>query len=384
MEPIYLDHAATTPLRPEASEAMAPYAAERFGNPSSIHRWGREARAALEEARERLAGLLGAKRQEIIFTSGGTESDNLALLGASRAAGRAGRPGTVVCSAIEHKAVLGAAQAAAREGTLHLLLAVDETGRLELGALDEALAARPAVLSVMWVNNEVGTIQPVQEVAERCRAAGVLFHTDAVQAAGRLRLRMDETRCDLLSLSAHKLGGPKGIGLLYIREGVELLPLAYGGGQERELRPGTQNVAAAVGFAAASAAAEQEREREAARLGELRDRLEAGLARRIPDLVVNGAGALRAPHILNVSIPGADQEALLVGLDLEGLAVSSGSACLSGTVKPSHVLLAMGRGAENEASIRVSLGRTTTAAAIGRVLEVIPAVVERSRALAHQ
>lgn len=393
MEPIYLDHAATTPLRPEAREAMVAVWETADGNPSSVHRWGREARARLEEARERLAAALGARRREVVFTAGGTVADNLAVLGRWRAAQRRGEAGAVVCTAVEHKAVLGAVEEAAREGAPALILGVDTDGRLPLESLDEALAARPAVVSVMWGNNEVGTLQPVAEAAERCRAAGVVFHTDAVQAFGRERVRVDEVGCDLLSLSAHKIGGPKGSGALYVREGVELVPLAHGGGQERGLHPGTEDVAAAVGFAVAAELAERERESEAARLRSLRDGLEATLRERIPGLIVNGGGAPRLPHVLNVSVA-ADQEALLVSLDLEGLAVSSGSACQSGTVEPSHVLVAMGRSAGGgvatpdraaerfEASIRFSLGRTTTARHVEEAAARFVRVVERVRALA--
>lgn len=383
MPGIYLDHAATTPLRPEVKEAMAPYLDDRFGNPSSIHAWGREARAALEEARERVAAAVGAARREIIFTGGGTEADNLAVLGRWRVTRRSLGSAAVVCSAVEHKAVLNAVLQAGEEGAQVVILGVDGDGRLELGALEEVLPLRPAVVSVMWGNNEVGTIQPVPEAAGRCRAAGVVFHTDAVQAFGRLRVRVDEVPLDLLSLSAHKLGGPKGIGALYVRAGVQLEPLTHGGGQESGMRPGTQNVPAAVGFARAAELAVEELERNVAHYRALRDRLEAGLRERIPDLVVNAGGAPRLPHLLNVSLPGVDQEMVLVSLDLEGVAVSSGSACQSGTVEPSAVLMAMGRAQPGEASLRLSLGLATTAAEIERALEIVPRVVSRVRAVAE-
>jgi cysteine desulfurase len=382
MQPIYLDHAATTPLRPEVREAMEPYLGERFGNPSSVHRWGREARVALEDARDRVAAALGASRREVVFTGGGTEADNLAVLGRWRAARRAGSPGPVVCSAVEHKAVLGAVREAGREGAEVVYLAVDEEGRVLLDAVDEALAARPSVVSVMWGNNEVGTLQPVAEIGARCRSAGVVFHSDAVQAFGKVRVRVDEVAVDLLTISAHKVGGPKGIGALYVRSGVEVVPLTHGGGQEWGLRPGTENVAAAVGFAVAAELAVREQEAEAARLAALRDRLEQGLKERVPGLVVNGGGAPRLPHLLDVSVPDVDQEAILVALDLEGIAVSSGSACQSGTVEPSHVLVAMGRARENEASLRLSLGRTTTEEDVAQVIERFPASVARVRELA--
>lgn len=382
MEPIYLDHAAATPLRPEVREAMAPYGDERFGNPSSAHRWGREARNALEESRERVAAALGGKRREIVFTGAGTEADNIAVLGRWRsvcrnAPDRVGAP-VVVCTAIEHKAVSLAAKQAAAEGAELIVLGVDVDARLDPSAVEEAIAAQPCVVSVMWGNNEVGTLQPVHEIGERCRASGVVFHTDAVQAMGKVRVRVDEVNCDLLSLSGHKIGGPKGIGCLYVRDGVEVSPLTHGGGQERQLRPGTENVAAAVGFALAAELAASEQAEEAARLAGLRDALEAGLRERIPDVLVNGGGAPRLPHVVNVTVPGADQEGLLIGLDLEGVAVSGASACQSGSGEPSPVLIAMGR-VEPGASIRMSLGRTTTSAEIERAVEVLPRVVDRVR-----
>jgi cysteine desulfurase len=380
---VYLDHAATTALRPEVREAMAPYFDERFGNPSSMHRWGREARNALEEARERLAAAIGAKRREIVFTGGGTEADNLAVLGRWRSARRnGGPPGAVVCSAVEHKAVGAAAKCAAEEGGALIVLGVDEEARVDLGALDEALAAQPCMVSVMWANNEVGTIQPIGEIARRCRERGVVLHTDAVQAFGKIRVDVRETLCDLLSLSAHKISGPKGIGALYIRENTELLPLVHGGGQERELRPGTENVASAVGFARAAELVVAEQEHEAARLRALRDRLEAGFRQHVSDVVVNGGAAPRLPNILNVTVPDADQEGLLIGLDLEGVAASGASACQSGTVQPSHVLAAMGGVRPGAAAVRFSLGRTTRESDIDFAIAAFARVVEQLRVAA--
>lgn len=377
---VYLDHAATTSLRPEVREAMAPYFDERFGNPSSIHRWGRQARNALEEARERLAAAIGAKRREIVFTGGGTEADNLAVLGRWRSACRAdGSRSAIVCSAIEHKAVGAAAECAADEGADLIVLGVDEEGRVELDSVAEALGAAPCVVSVMWANNEVGTIEPVAAIGARCREARVPFHTDAVQAFGKVRVRVDETPCDLLSLSAHKIGGPKGVGALYIREGIEVLPLVHGGGQERELRPGTENVASAVGFAVAAELAAADQEHEAGRLRMLRDRLEQGLRAAVPELVVNGPARDVLPNILNVTVPGADQEGLLIGLDLEGVAASGASACQSGTIRPSHVLHAMGRIRDGEASVRLSLGRTTTSEEIDFAIAAFARVIEQLR-----
>ncbi len=378
MEPIYLDHAATTPLRPEVREAMMPLLMDNYGNASSVHRWGREAKVKLEDARARIATLLGARPTEIVFTRGGTEADNLAILGRSRKM----RGGGVVCSAIEHKAVLMTARAAEAEGAPLHILPVDGEGRVDPGALDPVLDPSLAVVSVMWANNEVGTVQPIPALAERCQQAGVAFHTDAVQAFGKLPVRVDEVPVSLLSISAHKVGGPKGVGALFVRKGTRLEPLVHGGGHERGLRAGTEDVAGAVGFALAAELAVREREAEAARLEELRDALQEGLLQRVPDLRVNGAGTERIPTVLNISVPGANDEMLLVMLDLEGVAASSGSACSSGGVTPSHVLTAMGLPPEVAGpSVRLSLGHETTASDIDAVLEVFPPLMERLRSM---
>lgn len=377
METIYLDHASTTAVRPEAREAYLEALDVAWGNPSSVHAGGRASRRALEEARERVASVLGAERNEIVFTGSGTESDNLAVLGRWRAE----RRGAVACTAVEHRAVLDAVAAASREGAEPVILGVDVAGRVQLDALDEALAEPVAIVSVMWANNELGTLQPVAEAAERCRAAGVTFHTDAVQAFGRVRVRVDEVGCDLLSLSGHKLGAPKGIGALYIRSGTELEPLVHGGGQERGVRSGTENVAGAVAFARAVELAAEELDRESDRLGRLRDRLESGLRAAVPDLVVHAEKAARLPHISNVSIPAEDAGALLAALDFEGLAVSSGSACRSGSTGPSHVLIAAGLDAEGRAPVRFSLGRETGEADIEAAIEIVARVAERVGAL---
>jgi cysteine desulfurase len=375
--PVYLDYAASAPIRPEAREAMLPFLDGRWGNPSSLHRFGREARAALEDARARLARVIGASPAEIVFTRAGTEADDLAILGRARTV-----PGApVAVTTIEHKAVLASAHAAEAEGSPLILLPVDHDGIVRMEAVEAALERRPAVVSVMWANNEVGTLQPVREVAERCRAAGVVFHSDAVQALGKVPVRVDDVPADLLAFSAHKVGGPKGIGALYMRRGTQLRPLLFGGGQERGLRPGTEDVAGAAGFAAAAEAVEAVRETEMARVAALRDRLEAGLRERVPGLVVNAAGAPRLPTVSNVSVPGADPEMLLASLDLRGIAASSGSACSSGAVEPSHVLTAMGVPAELAGpSVRFSLGWGTTDEEIERVLAIFPAVAERVRA----
>jgi len=380
MDPIYLDYAATSPLRQEVREAMLPFMEERFGNPSSTHRWGREARGALEDARARVAEVLGVTPLEVVFTRGGTEADNMAVLGRAHFA-----PGTpVVCSSIEHKAVLAAAKATARitRSTFHVA-GVDGNGVVREEEIYALLDEKPAVVSMMWANNEVGALQPVERVAERCHAAGVVFHTDAVQAFGKVEVRMDRVPAGMLSLSAHKVGGPKGVGALFVRKGTRLHPLVYGGSQERGLRPGTEDVAGAVGFAVAAELAVRDREREMARLGAMRDRLEAGLRAAVADLVVNAAGAERLPTHLNVCFPGVDGGALVPALDLEGIAASGGSACTSGAAEPSHVLTAMGlEPAVAAPSVRFSLGKETTDQEIDHVLAVVPAVVERLRSFA--
>jgi cysteine desulfurase len=381
-DPIYLDHAATTPVREEVFEAMRPFFGPRFGNPSSTHRWGREARAALDEARERVARCLGARADEVCFTSGGTEGDNLAILGAWRYAKAEGR-NAIVTSPIEHKAILGAVHQAAAEGAEERLLDVDANGTVTRESFDRLVRDDVAVCSIMWVNNEVGTIQAIPELAAASKERGVVFHTDGVQAFGKVHIDAASQQFDLLSISGHKIGAPKGIGALYIRRGTHLQPLMHGGSQDRGRRPGTENVAYAVGLATAAELTLAEHEKESARLRGLRDRLEAAILARVPDAVVHARGAERAPHVLNVSVPGLDSESLLMALDLQGIAASGGSACQSGSVSPSHVLLAMGVRADlASAACRMSLGSLTTDAAIDRVAEVFPALVNKARQFA--
>src|SRR5919202_2021975 len=378
-QPVYLDHAATTPVRREVLEAMQPYFGARFGNPSSAHRWGREARAALDEARERLAGCLWARPDEVVFTSGGTEGDNLALLGIWRVLRTAGRR-AVVSTPIEHKAILGAVHQAEREGAEVRLADVTPLGVVDPASFERLVRDDVAVCSVMWVNNEVGTIQPIPELTAVAKARGALFHADAVQAFGKVPVDVGAVPVDALTISGHKIGAPKGIGALFIRRGTPLEPLFHGGTQDRGRRPGTENVAAAIGLARAAELALDEREREAARLARLRDGLEAALLERIPDAVVNGRGAPRAPHILNVSVPGTDSESLLMALDLAGVACSSGSACQTGSVTPSHVLSAMGVRPElAAAAVRMSLGALTTDECVDRVAQLFPALIEKAR-----
>jgi cysteine desulfurase len=380
-DPVYLDHAATTPVREEVFEAMRPFFGPRFGNPSSTHRWGREARAALDEARERLARCLGARSDEVCFTSGGTEGDNLAVLGAWRAMREKGRRAVVV-SPIEHKAVLGAYHQAAHEGAEERMLDVDSDGTVSIESFDALVDDAVAVCSVMWVNNEVGSVQPIPAMAEKSRERGVVMHTDAVQAFGKIRIDAATQQFDLLSISGHKIGAPKGIGALFIRRGTPLEPLMHGGTQDRGRRPGTENVASAIGLARAAELTIEESERECRRVEALRDRLEAAIVEQVPDTVIHARNATRAPHVLNISIPGTDSESLLMALDLKGIAASGGSACSSGSISPSHVLVAMGVSPELAgAAIRMSLGSLTTDEAVNRVIEVLPALARKARQL---
>lgn len=368
--PIYLDHAATTPVRPEVLEAMAPFFAGRFGNPSSTHRWGREARAALDEARERVARCLNAAPDEVCFTSGGTEGDNLAVLGGWRILKAQGKR-AIVSSPIEHKAVLQAVHQAHKEGAEERLLRIDASGAVNLDDARAQISGPLALTSVMWVNNETGVIQPIEELAQLTKAAGGIFHTDAVQAFGKLEVDAKKVPFDFVSVSGHKVGAPKGIGAFFIRRGTPLEPLFFGGSQDRGRRPGTENVAYAVGLAKAMELAVAEREAHWAELEPLRDRLEAALLARVPDAMIHGRGARRAPHICNVSVPGTDSESLLMALDLQGVAASAGSACQSGSITPSHVLSAMGVRADlGSAAVRLSLGALTTPADIDRVAEL--------------
>ncbi len=382
-DPIYLDHAATTPVREEVLEAMQPFFGARFGNPSSVHRWGREARTALDEAHERVARCLGASADEVVFTSCGTEADNMALLGIWRARRKDGRRTAVVTTPIEHKAVLAAAHQVAHEGGEERILAVGGQGVVDDASFDALVREDVALCSVMWVNNEIGVIQPIDTLARRAKAKGVVFHTDAVQAFGKVEVDARQTPFDVLTISGHKIGAPKGIGALYVRRGTPLEPLMFGGTQDRGRRPGTENVAMAVGLARAAELAVAEREHEWTTMETLRDRLEAALLARIPDAIIHGRGAPRAPHILSISVPGTDSESLLMALDLRGIACSAGSACQSGSISPSHVLAALGVRADVATSaIRMSLGCLNTSACVERVSEVFPMLVEKARRLA--
>jgi cysteine desulfurase len=381
-DPVYLDHAATTPVRQEVLEAMQPFFGPRFGNPSSMHRWGREARTALDEARERLARCLGGSSDELVFTSCGTEADNMGLIGVWRARHTAGRR-AVLTTPIEHKAVLGAAHQISREGGEERILAMQRSGLVDDASFDALLTDDVAVCSVMWVNNEIGVIQDIAALAKRAKACGVVFHTDAVQAFGKVEVDARATAFDVLSISGHKIGAPKGIGALYIRRGTPIEPLMFGGTQDRGRRPGTENVAMAVGLAKAAELAVAERTHEWKKLETLRVRLEAAFLARVPDAVIHGRDAPRAPHITNISVPGVDSESMLMALDLRGVACSAGSACQSGSISPSHVLSAIGVAPDlASAAIRMSLGALTTDACIDRVVELFPSLVEKARRLA--
>jgi cysteine desulfurase len=375
-ERIYLDYNATTPVDPEVLEAMLPFLGGDYGNPSSLHWFGQRARAAIEEARVLVAALIGAEASEIVFTSGGSESDNLALRGVAAKA-RPSRRG-IVCSAIEHHAVLRSAQALRDELWPVRIARVGEDGVLDLEALAADLDGATALVSIMLANNETGVLQPVAEAARLARACGALVHCDAVQAAGRVEVGVRALDVDLLTVSAHKIYGPKGVGALYVRRGTPMAPLVRGGAQERNRRAGTENVAGVVGFGVAADLARRRREADAARLAALRDRLEGRLLE-VPGTRRNGEGP-RVPNTTNVSFEGADAEALLFALDLEGIAVSTGAACAAGGVEPSHVLRAMGLPPERvQASLRLSLGRATTERDVDRTAEIIATVVARQR-----
>ncbi|MSR22625.1 MAG: cysteine desulfurase [Gemmatimonadetes bacterium] len=381
MGTIYLDHAATTPLRPEVAAAMAPFLQGLVGNPSSVHRWGRAARSALEDARERTAALLRVRSDEIRFVRGGTESVNVAVLG--RAAWLRERgDGEVVFlrSRLEHSAVRESMDAAGALGVRSETFEVDASGRADLPTARELSARGVEFVSCQWVNQETGMILPVPDLARECNAAGVPLHVDAVQAAGRIPLELDEHPIAMVSLSGHKLGGPRSTGILVLRKGTELRPLMFGGGQERGLRPGTEDVAGAVGIARALDLSLDTMEVESPRLADLRAWLEAGLVGAIPGTRVHAGGASRAPHILGLGIPDLPMDVLPGALDLEGIGASAGSACMSGSTEVSPTLRALyGDDASGYAPLRLSLGWTTSAEEVSEALRKIPPIVERIR-----
>ena len=380
MQRIYLDHNATTPVAPAVVERMMAVLRDDFGNPSSVHHFGQRAKAVLDEARSQVAALIGGDPSEIVFTSGGTESDNFAIRGAAEALEPTGRR-HLIASAIEHEAVLNTLRALARRGWRVTLLPVDQSGIVTADSLRDALTADTALVSVMHANNEIGTIQPVAELAAIARSGGALFHTDAVQSAGKLPVDVKSLGVDLLSLSGHKFYGPKGAGAMWIRRGVRLLPLVTGGKHERNRRAGTENVAGSAGLGVAADLARLKMTAEAERLATLRDRLEKGVLQAVTGTAVNGSGP-RVPNTTNISFDRVEAESLLIALDLEGVAVSTGSACSSGTLEPSHVLKAMGFPPHRtQNSIRFSLGAANTEAEIDHVVSVLPRLVEKLRSL---
>jgi cysteine desulfurase len=346
-------------------------------NPSSLHAEGRRSRAVLDDARDRVAAALGAKRNEIIFTSSGTEADNQAILGAARALRR---PAHVIASAIEHHAVLAAFEQLRSEGFEATLLPVESNGTVRPAAFAQALHPDTLLASIMYVNNEIGTVQPVADLARIARQHGVLFHCDAIQAPSWLPIDVSELGVDMLSLSAHKFGGPKGVGVLYVRDGTGMMPLVHGGGQESGRRAGTENVAGAAALATALGLATAERTGKSPRVAALRERLEEGICSTVPDVCVNGAAGPRSANIANVSFAGVDAAALLIALDLAGVAVSAGSACTSGALEPSHVLAALGLDpAWTRGAIRFSLGSATTPVEVERTVSLLPGLIGRLR-----
>lgn len=377
MFPIFMDAHSTTPIDPRVLEVMLPFFSERFGNAASrTHAFGWAADAAVRQARRQIAGAIGARAREIVFTSGATESDNLAILGAMRA----GRPrgNHLVTLTTEHRAVLDPSRQLAREGIAVTVLPVGSDGIVDLGRLVDALTPETVLVSVMTANNEIGVLQPLAAIGEVTRARGVLLHTDAAQAVGKVAFDVDALQVDLVSLTAHKMYGPKGVGALYVRRGTGIVPIQFGGGHERGLRSGTLNVPGIVGFGAAAKLSARERLDEAARLGTLRDRLYAGLSERIDGVVVNGSMSARLSHNLNVSFEGVDGDALLTGL--AEVAVSSGAACSSASREPSYVLQAIGRSeALARASIRFGLARSNTEVEVDRVVDAVASLVTRLR-----
>jgi cysteine desulfurase len=377
MQRVYLDNNATTPLLPEVFEAMKPFYAERFGNASSIHHHGQETRAAVERARESVAALLGCRASEIVFTSGGTEGDNLAVFGL------ASEGDHVITSKIEHHAVLNACKRLEAIGCEVTYVPVDMGGQVDPGDVHHALRPNTKLISIMMANNETGVLQPVQEIGKIAREADVYFHTDAVQAAGKIAIDVNQLGCDLLSISGHKMHAPQGMGALYVRKGTVLQPMLYGGSHERSRRAGTENVPGIVGLGKAAEIAKQGLDNgNVAGIAQMRDRLQATILRATDEVGVNGAGAPRVPNTTNIYFDHIEGEALVIALDLKGLAVSTGAACSSGAIEPSHVLTSMGLHPDRaRASIRFSLGKQNTAGDIDFALALIPETVARLREL---
>lgn len=379
-KPVYLDHSATTPVRPEVLAAMLPYFADKFGNASSVHRYGHEARMAVDLAREKVASLIGATPREIIFTSGGTEADNLAIRGIARAMQDKGNH--FITSQIEHHAVLHTFELLEREGYKVTYVPCDKYGMIDPEDIRKSITGSTVLISVMHGQNEVGTIEPISEIGKIAREHAILFHSDAVQSAGKIPIDVNDLGVDLLTLSSHKIYGPKGVGALFVRKGTRLTPQATGGAHERGLRAGTENVPGIVGFGEACHLAQTGLPQEAQRLSRLRDKLIQGLLTNIPEAVLNGHPSKRLPHNVNISVKHVEGEAMLLNLDLLGVAASSGSACTSGSLEPSHVLLAMGLPHETaHGSLRMTLGRSTSEEDIDYVIKILPPIVERLRSM---
>lgn len=379
MDPIYLDHAASTPVRPEVTAIMVETIADDFGNPSSQHYWGRIANTRLEDARQRVASALGVHRTEVYFVRGGTESNNIAILGRVNLELQKGNTPLVVTSEIEHKAVLETCNNAIRGNGELGLLQVSTEGEISPRDFEFWLQKKPTLISVMTVNNETGLCLPIKDLAELAQSYDVPIHTDAVQALGRIPMDLTDLSVSLLSLSGHKINGPKGTGILFVRRGIELAPLIFGGGQEKGIRPGTQDVVGAIGISKALELSVSEEQDEGIRIAGLRDTLQTELMNQISDLKVHGHNGPRAPHILNVGIPALENDTLLANLDMEGIAVSSGSACTSGMNSESHVLSAIYGDVKDTAVIRFSLGASTTPDEIHKTIEVTTKVIRRMR-----
>ena len=381
---VYFDYNATSPLAEDVTDAVVRATRDVFGNASSVHHFGQQAKATMDAARSAVATLLNADLSEIVFTSGGTESDNFAIRGAAEALEPTGRR-HLIASAIEHEAVLNTFKALARRGWRTTLLSVDQSGIVSPDRLRDAIGTDTAVVSVMQANNEIGTIQPIAALAAIAHEHGALMHTDAVQSAGKIPVDVRALGVDLLSMSAHKFNGPKGAGVLWIKRGTRMQPVLTGGKHERNRRAGTENVPAIAGLGVAARLAAGKLSVEAPRVAALRDRLEAGILRAVPGTAVNGAPESRVPNTTNISFERVEAESLLIALDLEGVAVSTGSACSSGTLEPSHVLRAMGLAAHRtQSSLRFSLGMFSTEEEVDRVIEVLPRLVEKLRGLTRK
>ncbi len=375
---VYLDHSATTPVRAEVLAVMMPFFSSAFGNASSVHRWGKEARLGVDLAREKVAHLIGANPAEIIFTSGGTESDNLALKGIAYA--RKSKGSHIITSKIEHHAILHTCESLEKEGFKVTYVGCDQYGMIDPEEVRAAITPETILISIMHGQNEVGTIEPIEEIGKIAKEKGIVFHSDAVQSAGKIPVNVNDLNVDLLTLSSHKIYGPKGVGALYLRKGTRIAPQAVGGAHERGLRAGTENVSGIVGFGEACYLAEKDLPEEAARLTALRDRMINRILTNVPDSILNGHPTRRLPHNVNVSVKYVEGESMLLNLDLMGIGASSGSACTSGSLEPSHVLLAMGLPHEvAHGSLRMTLGRSTSQEDIDYVVRTLPPIVSRLR-----